>query len=454
MLPRPAIIRFSFHHLKPSDWANEMTVCDVRRALATSVIVCVLASPTAAAEPAAVPKPVPVDRVITITLVGDTGFSPNHAPVNSRGVTRHGRFQTWAQTTEAIAGEINGDLNFLNIETVVTDRNGLSRDTKGQRGPFNFRTHPNGLRHLIDRGFNVISLANNHSMDYGVAGLKESLRHVAQLKANGLHAAAGIGMNREEASRPQQISVKGSRIAYSAIGIVTNNLARHRAGNNRPGQIAYRFDDDFKLVVDRLTKAEGDYRMLSIHYGIEGRVRADARQFKEWRDSAALENGIDLIVGHHAHVPRGVEVAGKSVIFYGLGNFLHHGTADMTRKGICKDYGLLARLHLVRGADRRLQARAIEVVPLTQTHRRPAPIRGANGQARIHALNYLGTTLGRRDGTSTGVRFLPRKDGSGLYCFPGAANEKNSIGRLCRNWRRPPAVPAALKGRISASCSR
>ncbi|PWG74771.1 hypothetical protein DF186_16155, partial [Enterococcus hirae] len=89
------------------------------------------------------------DTVVTIVLAGDTGFSPNNAPVNAKGVKRHGRFQTWKQTTSGIAKHIDGDLNFLNMETIVTTSNKLRRDTKGQRGPFNFRTHAEGARHLV-----------------------------------------------------------------------------------------------------------------------------------------------------------------------------------------------------------------------------------------------------------------------------------------------------------------
>ena len=47
---------------------------------------------------------------------------------------------------------MNGDLNFMNVETVVTDRNDPTLDLKEQSGPFNFRTHPNGVRHLVARG--------------------------------------------------------------------------------------------------------------------------------------------------------------------------------------------------------------------------------------------------------------------------------------------------------------
>jgi poly-gamma-glutamate capsule biosynthesis protein CapA/YwtB (metallophosphatase superfamily) len=431
-----------------------MTLHESRFPVILLVTLCLTfgASHGAAAEPKTVNTK--TGEVVTITLAGDTGFSPNNAPVRKDGVKRHGQFQAWENTTRGIAPLVDGDLNFLNVETVVTDRNNLRRDTKGQRGPFNFRTHPNGMRHLVSRGFNVMSLANNHSMDYGVAGLQDTLRHVKPLRHDGLLAANGIGVDRETASRPDTINVAGSNIGFSSIGIVTNNLARHRAGPKKPGQIAYRFDDDYRLVLKRLSETPADFRMLSIHYGLEGRVRTDSKQVKEWRYQAALGSGIDLIVGHHAHVPRGVEVAGKSVIFYGLGNFLHHGTANMSGKGICKDYGLFAKVHLLRQPDGQLEARAIEAIPLTAMHRQPKPLTGTRAAARIHALNYLGSRLGSRDGAAKGVRFTPMPNGTGLYCKDGAANDPGKIGALCTKWRPPPAIPSNLKGRIAASCSR
>ena len=125
---------------------------------------------------------------VTIVLVGDVGLNRNSQRVEARGVRKFG-FQSWNHTTELIAKDINGDLNFMNVETVVTDRNDLRRDRKGQRGPFNFRSHPAGLRHLVASGFNLLSLANNHSMDYGVAGLNETLKHVGKLENESLAVA-------------------------------------------------------------------------------------------------------------------------------------------------------------------------------------------------------------------------------------------------------------------------
>ena len=173
-----------------------------------------------------VPKPVPAqreDQTVTIVLTGDVGINSSNQPVDPRGGYKGG-FHAWAETTSQIAGDINGDLNFFNLETVVTDRNDLQADTKEQSGPFNFRMHPEGLRHLVGKGFNLVSLANNHSMDYGVAGLKETLRHVGALRGNGILAAAGLGMNREEASRPYRREGEGQR----------HRFRRHRHRHQQP----------------------------------------------------------------------------------------------------------------------------------------------------------------------------------------------------------------------------
>lgn len=393
-------------------------------------------------------------RQFTITLAGDTGFSPHMAPVNPKTSSKAGRTLTFEQAFAPMAKDVNGDLNFINVETVVTDRNDLTRDTKGQSGPFNFRTHPNGMAHLVKKGVNLFSLANNHSMDFGEQGLRETLKNVSALEKSGLLAHAGVGLNREEASRAKIVPAKDAKVAFSATGIVTNNLERHRAGETKPGQIAYRFNDDFKLVVDRLKEAKADYRVLSIHYGVEGKVRADSDQLVNWRREAKA--GVDLIVGHHAHVVRGVEMtANGAVIFYGLGNFMHHGTADITGNHVCRTYGLFARVHVAEEAGGQWRTEAVEVIPVTDTHVSPRRYSSIEQSLfRVHALNYLGETLDNAASGAKGMRFTPQTDGSGLYCTPGAASAGARIGALCKAWKPAPAIPANLRGTIAGSCSQ
>ena len=87
-------------------------------------------------------------------------------------------------------------------------------------------------------------------------------------------AYAGIGSNFDEAIRPGCIDLDGTRIAFSAIGIMTGDQPQYRAGPNKPGQASYRDRPDFEAAVEKLVAMPADYRILSIHYGLEGRVDA------------------------------------------------------------------------------------------------------------------------------------------------------------------------------------
>jgi Bacterial capsule synthesis protein PGA_cap len=384
------------------------------------------------------------DAVITITLAGDVGLD--------RHAKRPG-IPTLAEAFAPISHEINGDLNFINAETVISDRDDLPAVPKGQRCPFYFRSEPRGFEYLVTRGINMLSLANNHVMDYGEAGLRDTLRSVKDMQALGLKAYAGAGLNRDEASRPKRVRVKGALIAFGAIGIVGNGTIRQRAGNLNPGLVDIDSDDDLSLVLRRLMTAPADYRILSIHHGIEGRAVVDAEDIERWR-RAVREGGLHLIAGHHAHVARGVEVYKGAVIFYGLGNFLHHGTGDLTKLDRCHSFGFLARVHVRRGADGVWRTRAVEAIPVTDTHiapRRFATI--SESHTRIYVLNFLAQHLDDAASGAAGMRFTPQTDGTGLYCFPGAPSDGGRIGALCAGWQPAPPAPESLRAEIEHSCT-
>ncbi len=387
---------------------------------------------------------------LTIVLAGDTGFNAKGAKVQPEGFRKDGKILGFTDSLSGIAPDVDGDLAFLNLETVVTDRNDLVPDSKGQTAPYNFQSHPLGLKALIDTGFNMFSLANNHSMDYGAVGAQETLYHMAVAAAERAITYAGIGTTLEEATRPGCLKVGKTRVAFAATGIITGQREEHRAGKDKTGQASYRNPADYELVVNRLAGMPADYRILSIHYGLEGRVVPDQRQLKDWRGFAASEKGIDLIVGHHPHVAQGVEMNGASLIFYGLGNFMHPGTAEMSRFGICRDYGLMAKVHLAR-IQGYWRAAAIEAIPITKTNMHPERFTPEQGVRRIYALNYLGAQLG--DGKAAqGVRFTPRKDGTGLYCTEGADLLGGKVGAMCSGWQPAPAIPTKLGRQLASAC--
>ena len=304
---------------------------------------------------------------VVIVVGGDLGLGGSRQPISAEGGYRQGRRHSWAELTRGIAPLIDGDINFANLETVVSDRRRLRPRAKA----YNFKMHPVGVRHLIDVGFNVLSTANNHAIDYGRAGMRETLRHLAALRPYGLIGAPGLGRGRDDASQPSLIQVREHDIAVSALGIGGGGPLRSAT---RVGMMSYNATTDFDATIERLGSAPAAYRMLSVHYGGELQIRPSRSAVAKLRDKAAVAAGIDLVVGHHTHVAAGVQLIEGRLIFYGLGNLLHLGMQNMSRFGPCRDFGLLGRIHLTPDDDGRLTARAVEVVPLVDMHRHARPM--------------------------------------------------------------------------------
>lgn len=403
---------------------------------------------TTATTAAPAPSTQPPRRELTIVVGGDLGLNGHMQPVAPHAALKHGANIPWALLTERLAPLIDGDLNFANLETIVTERNDLRPEPK----TFNFRSHPAGVRHLVKLGLNLLSTANNHAMDFGSAGAMETISLLDRLKQDGLLAHAGLGRDREEAGHPSLIDIKGARVAFSAIGIVSGGFPHHRASHDRPGQLAWQSPEDFEDATQRLAFANAEYRILSVHHGSEREVRTDRNAIRKLRHEAVAQRGIDLVVGHHAHVVQGIEVTQGRIIFYGLGNLLHPGMQNMAGFGICRDYGLLARIHLASDETGHLVMRAVEAIPLADMHLRATRMSADEAQMRIHVLNHLAAGLDDTASDSRGMRFSIRADGSGLYCAPGADVEPGKAGALCRGWTGSAVTSSLQRSRIAASC--
>ena len=241
-------------------------------------------------------------------LAGDAAFNAPGAKVEAKGMQKGKEVTSFADLLAGVAGEANGDLAFVNLDTVVTDRNDLAPEG---RGGVQVRSHPDALKTLIGSGFNLFSLANGHAYDYGAQGIEETLYHLALANAERPIAFAGIGSNFDEATRPGCLDLGGAKIGFSAIGVLTGDRPQSRATPDKAGQANYRDQPDFAAVVDKLVAMPADYRILSIDYGAEGHVVPDEQQLADWRKFAVEEKGIDLIAGHHPQVAQGVELERK-----------------------------------------------------------------------------------------------------------------------------------------------
>jgi poly-gamma-glutamate synthesis protein (capsule biosynthesis protein) len=180
---------------------------------------------------------------------------------------------------------------------------------------YNFRADPRVLAVLKGR-FDALSVANNHSGDYGPAAFLETLAHVRSI---GIQTFGG-GRDLVEAHRPLWIEKQGLRIAVLAYNeFKPRSFA---AGPHWPG-IAW--SEDSLVVADiRAARAAGaDVVIPYLHWGWERETEPTERQRRLAR--LLIDAGADAIVGGHPHVTQGTETYRGKPIVYSLGNFVFDG---------------------------------------------------------------------------------------------------------------------------------
>lgn len=212
-----------------------------------------------------------------------------------------------------IAPLITGDIGFANLEGALTDR--------GEPWPkgYNFRTPPRFTAGLATAGFDVVSLANNHTLDYGEIGLLDTLDALT----NAGVSYAGAGRNAAEARAPVIVEANGLRVAFLAYVATPQEaggfaIEQWLAGEATPG-LAYASNEAIAADV-AAARAVADFVIVTVHAGTEYRNAPDSTQARIV--NAALAAGADAYIGHHAHVVQPVELRNGQLIAWGLGNFI------------------------------------------------------------------------------------------------------------------------------------
>ncbi|KAB2923592.1 MAG: CapA family protein [Dechloromonas sp.] len=189
---------------------------------------------------------------------------------------------------------------------------------------YSFRAAPRVLPVLQGR-FDAVSLANNHSGDYGQSAFLETLEH---LDRAGI-ARFGGGRNLAEAHRPLWIERHGLKIAV--LGYNEFKPRRFEAGADWPG-IAWSEDDQVLDDIRAARAAGADLIIPFMHWGWEKTPQPDARQRTLAR--RMIDAGAALVVGSHPHVTQGAEIYQGKPIIYSLGNFVFDGfDYDNARRG-------------------------------------------------------------------------------------------------------------------------
>ncbi|MCX7221106.1 MAG: CapA family protein [Burkholderiales bacterium] len=202
------------------------------------------------------------------------------------------------------------DLRFGNLECSVG--NAGKREIK----PFTFQAHPRVLS-TIKQHFNAVSLANNHTGDYGPAAFGKMMDLLEQ---KGIPYFGG-GRDVRAAHAPYVSEVKGVRIAILAYDDFFPRS--FEALEDRPG-VAWADDDQIVFDIRAAkTTHKADIVIVYPHWGWEHEKMASPRQIQ--LAHLMIEAGADAVVGGHPHVTQNIEIYQNKPIFYSLGNFIFNG---------------------------------------------------------------------------------------------------------------------------------
>jgi poly-gamma-glutamate synthesis protein (capsule biosynthesis protein) len=216
------------------------------------------------------------------------------------------------------------DLSIVNLETAVTT--GGSPTSKA----FVFRAPATAFAALRGGGIDVASMANNHGLDYGVTGLRDSMAAAKRYR----FPVVGIGLNAKQAYRPFRSTINGQRIAViGATQVLDDELvSAWTAGPGKPG-LASAKDVPRLLQEVRAARKTSDTVVVFLHWGIELQQCPSTDQRTLARQLVGA--GADVVVGGHAHRVQGAGRMGKALVGYGLGNFVWYGTSELsTQTGV------------------------------------------------------------------------------------------------------------------------
>jgi hypothetical protein len=199
---------------------------------------------------------------------------------------------------------------------------------------------PSAVNSVASAGFNVMTLASNHTWDAGIPGIQDTIE---LLNKKGV-ATVGVGMNIDEARRPLVIERKGTRIGfldYNCVGpeetwanrvkpgcaylhIVTAYEMNQPCPGSTPNIYTFAEPRTLRAMLDDIHKLRPmcDVLVVKFHKGV-GFVQAKLADYEQQISYAAIDAGADLILGEHAHILKGIEAYQGKLIFHGLNHFTH-----------------------------------------------------------------------------------------------------------------------------------
>ncbi|WP_033166673.1 CapA family protein [Clostridium sp. KNHs205] len=219
---------------------------------------------------------------------------------------------------KGLLSEMQGaDLTMSNQEFAFSTGGTAAEDKQ-----YTFRVNPDYITAFQDMGIDIVTLANNHTMDFGLTALEDSFN---TLKGAGIDYV-GAGSNLSDARKIHYTENQGKTIAFLAasrvIPVYEWNAAENKAG------LFTTYDPTLLLEDIKTASDNSDYVVVYLHWGIE---RAELP--KDYQHSLAkqyIDAGADLVIGSHPHVLQGVEYYKGKPIVYSLGNYIFYSNIQRT----------------------------------------------------------------------------------------------------------------------------
>ncbi len=322
--------------------------------LIPALLIAVLAD----SAPAAAASDPPAGEEITVAAVGDLMLGGRAEPF----LKEFGPAYPFSDVMPFLG---KADVLVGNLESPIS-----LRGTAVENKKFTLRAGPVAAEALKSAGFRVVTLANNHAMDFGPLALQDTLATLGESDI----LFTGAGMNLDDARSPAVVKIKGKTLAFLAYSLTFPLEFFASAG--RPGT-APGYAEYVKADIEKV-RPLADLVIVSFHWGAELMTAAKDYQIELGRQ--AINWGADLVLGHHPHVLQELEVYKGHLIAYSLGNFVFGSESNRTNTS-------MILLLTFQGKD----LMRVEAIPLDvnnyRVKYRPRPPKGRDADAVLESVN-------------------------------------------------------------------
>lgn len=275
-------------------------------------------TPTVTDEPEE--EPVPKGPIV-LAFAGDVNLDEDSKPVARYDKENKGIL---GGIGEELVKEMNdADIFMLNNEFAYS-----TRGTEIIEKSYTFRAHPKRVEILKEMGVDIVSLANNHALDFGEEALLDTF---TTLEEAGIEYV-GAGINLDRAKAPVYYTIGDTTIGYVAASHVIYAMDWY-ATDKRPGMIGT-YDPTLFLASIKEAKENSDFVVVYVHWGKER--THDPVSYQKNLAKKYIDAGADVVIGCHPHVMQGIEFYNGKPIAYSLGNYWFN--ASKRESGLLKLY--------------------------------------------------------------------------------------------------------------------